>query len=95
MNLIGVVSGFVPEVVPTMRKHDIATPADASSAAKAQPWRIQKRSNGTYFEYVGSGRYVALNTGIMEGFSIDPAIDLIHQHPTGPEVKELPGAPGL
>src|ERR1035437_6226476 len=29
MKVIGVVSGFIPEVVPTMKEHDIHSPADA------------------------------------------------------------------
>jgi hypothetical protein len=91
LNLVGVVSGFIPEVVSTLNEHDIAKPEDAGSAAKAQPWKIQKRNNGTYFEYVESGTYVALNTGIVRGFSIAPAIDLIRKHPIGPVVKDLPG----
>jgi S1-C subfamily serine protease len=91
LNVIGVVSGFEPEVVPAMKEHDIKSPADAGQEAKAQPWRIKKRSNGTYFEYVDNGAYVALNTGIVIGYEINPAIDLIRQHPVGPEVKDLPG----
>jgi hypothetical protein len=91
MKLAGVVSGFIPEVVPTMKEHNIASPSNAASGSKSQPWRIVKRSNGTYFEYVESGTYVALNTGIVRGFFIDPAIDLIRQHPIGPVVKDLPG----
>jgi hypothetical protein len=91
MNLVGVISGFEPEVVPIMKQHDIKSPADASDAAKEQPWKIQRRKNGTYFEYVETGTYVALNTGIVRGFFLDPAIDLIHQHPIGPEAKDLPG----
>ncbi len=89
MNLIGVVSGFIPEVVPAMRKRDIKSPVDAEDAAKAQPWRIVKRENGTYFEYVETGSYVALNAGIVKGYIIQPAIDLIRQHPDGPQVKDL------
>jgi hypothetical protein len=89
MNLIGVVSGFVPEVVPVMKKHDINSPADASPVAKTQLWRIQKRNNGTYFEYIDNGTYVSLNTGIVEGYEFSPAIDLIRQHPIGPEAKDL------
>jgi hypothetical protein len=89
-DLMGVISGFKPEVVPVMKEHDIASPADAGSAAKAQPWKIKKRSDGTYFEYVENDTYVALNTGIVLGYGIDPAIALIRQHPTGPEVKDLP-----
>lgn len=90
MKLLGVVSGFRPEVVPTMKEHNIKSPADAGPAAKAQPWKIQKRSNGTYFEYVDSGTFVALNTGIVTGFLLEPAIDLIHQLPIGPKVNNLP-----
>lgn len=91
LNLIGVVSGFEPEVVPVMKEHDIKSPADAGEEAKAQPWRIKRRSNGTYFEYLNNDTYVALNTGIVIGYGIEPAIDLIRRHPVGPEVKNLPG----
>jgi hypothetical protein len=52
---------------------------------------IQKRANGTYFEYVVSDTSVSLNTGIVQGYEIAPAIDLIRQHPIGPEAKVLPG----
>jgi hypothetical protein len=91
LNLAGVVSGFRPEVVPTMKEHDISSPANAGADAKAQPWKIQKRAYGTYFEYVDSGTYVALNTGIVTGYLIAPAIDLTRQHPIGPPAKDLPG----
>jgi hypothetical protein len=91
MKLIGVVSGFLPEVVPAMKEHDIKSPVDAGDVAKTQPWRIRRRNNGSYFEYVDNGTYVALNTGIVQGFSVEPAIDLIRQHPVGPEAKDLPG----
>jgi len=91
MKLVGVVSGFVPEVVPVMKRHDIKTPADASESAKEQPWKIQQNPDKSYFEYVENGTYVSLNTGIVRGFSLDAAIDLIHQHPIGPLVRDLPG----
>jgi hypothetical protein len=91
LRVVGVVHGFYPEVVPTMKPRDIAQPADASAEAKSQPWRVQQRKDGSWFEYIDSGEFVALNTGIVQGFILQPAIDLIRQHPTGPEVKELPG----
>jgi hypothetical protein len=91
MKVVGVVSGFVPEVVPAMQRHDINSPADAGPAAKLQPWRIQRRNDGTYFEYDNSGTFVALNTGIVQGFLLEPAIDLIHRHSIGPLAKDLPG----
>jgi hypothetical protein len=91
MDVIGVISGFIPDVVPTMKQHDIKSPADASKEAKMQPWKVQQRSDGTYFEYVENGSYVALNTGIVRGFFIQPAIDLIRLHPIGPPARDLPG----
>jgi hypothetical protein len=91
MNVVGVVSGFMPEVVPVMTKHEIPSRDAAGEAAKAQPWKIVKRENGTFFEYVDTPTYVALNTGIVTGYKIAPAIDLIRQHPIGPESMDLPG----
>ena len=91
MSVIGVISGFKPEVVPVMKQHDIKSPQVASDSAKLQPWKIQRRKDGTYFEYIETGNFVSLNTGIVNGYFIDPAIDLIRQHPIGPEAKDLPG----
>jgi len=89
-NLLGVVSGFRPDPTPVMNKHAIKSPSDASELAKSQPWRVQQASDGTFFEYVESGGFVSLNTGIVQGFSIEPAIDLIRQHPIGPQVRQTP-----
>ncbi len=91
MKVFGVISGFIPEVVPTMTEHSIDSPNAAGAIAKSEPWRIRRRKDGTYFEYVDSGESVALNTGLVEGYFLDPAIDLIRKHPIGPEAKDLPG----
>jgi hypothetical protein len=91
LNLAGVVSGFIPEVVSVMKRNGIKSPDDAGNKAKAEPWRIQKGADGTYFEYVDTDVYVPLNTGIVIGYTIAPAIDLIRQHPMGPVVKDLSG----
>jgi hypothetical protein len=91
MGLIGVVSGFEPEVVSVLKKQDIKSPQDADESAKDQPWKIEKKADGTYFEYLDNGTFVALNTGIVIGYGIDPAIDLIRKHPIGPMVKDLAG----
>jgi hypothetical protein len=91
LKLAGVVSGFMPEVVPVLKKHGIRTPADAGDAAKSQPWRIQQNSDGSYFEYIDTDTSVSLNTGIVSGFMIEPAVDLIRKHPIGPDAKDLPG----
>lgn len=91
LKVLAVVSGFIPEVVPTMDKHNIASRDAASPSSKLQPWKIKQNKDGTWFEYVDNGSSVALNTGIVQGYELAPAIDLIRQHPDGPEVKELPG----
>jgi len=74
-----------------MHEHDISSPEQASQTTKSQPWRIKQRANGSWFEYLDNGNFVALNTGIVQGFLIQPAIDLIRRHPIGPQVKDLPG----
>ena len=89
MKVIGVISGFIPEIVPSMNEHNISSPEVAGAVAKSQPWRIRKRADGTYFEYADSGSFVALNTGLVQGYFLEPAIDLIRQHPIGPEAKDV------
>ncbi|MDR5730127.1 MAG: serine protease [Terriglobia bacterium] len=90
LKLAGVVSGFLPEVVPVMKEHDIDSPASANEESRLQPWRIRRRQDGGYFEFVDNGTFVPLNTGIIVGYSIAPAIVLIRQHPLGPKVGKLP-----
>jgi hypothetical protein len=92
-NLIGVISGFRPEMAPVMEPNPIKSPNEASETSKQQPWRIWKKPDGTYFEYKDTDKAVALNTGIVTAYHIAPALDLIRKHPLGPEEKELPVAP--
>jgi hypothetical protein len=84
--LVGVVSGFQPEVADVMKKRPIKSREEASAQAKEQPWRISTSPDGSLFEYSETGNYVALNTGIVRGFAVFPAIELIHDHPTGPKI---------
>jgi hypothetical protein len=84
--LLGVASGFQPEVTDVMKKHPIKSRDEASERAKEQPWRISTSPDGSLFEYLETGNYIALNSGIVRGFAIFPAIDLIHEHPIGPKV---------
>jgi hypothetical protein len=95
LNVVGVVSGFKPEVVSVVEQHPIPSPDKASEVAKDQPWRIQKKEDGTYFEYRDTGNSVALNTGIVYAYALSPAIDLIRKHPLGPEEKTLTVVPTL
>lgn len=93
MKVAGVVSGFIPEVVPVLEKHPLRSRDEASEASKEQPWRVQQNKDGSWFEYLETGKYAPLNTGIVQGYWIQPAIDLIRKHPVGPEVKSLTAIP--
>jgi hypothetical protein len=48
------------------------------------------------FEYQGTDTFVAANSGIVMGFAILPALDVIREHPIGPmvDVKKMDFPPG-
>jgi hypothetical protein len=93
--VIAVISGFQPEVVPEVSRNPIESPDKASQKSKEQPWRIGRKPDGSYFEYVDTENYAVLNTGILSAFNLAPAIDLIRKHPDGPEEKTLSAQPVL
>jgi hypothetical protein len=89
--LLGVVSGFKPEFLPVVSPKPIPNADAASPEAKAEGWRIvQNASTKQWFEMVDNGTFVASNTGIVEGYMLAPAIDLIKAHPIGPQVSPTP-----
>ena len=88
-DVIAVVTGFEPEVVPVVTSHAIESPDKATKKSKEQPWRIRRNPDGSYIEYVDTENSAVLNTGIVTAFSLQPAIDLIRKHPEGPEEKAL------
>lgn len=77
--VFGVVSGFVPELAPVVQPHPIRQGEDVS---KVESWRLTVP--GKILRDTGSS--VPLNTGIVRGYSIQYAVDLIHLHPDGPKV---------
>ncbi len=82
--LLGVISGFQPDITEGMEKHPIRNREDASPQSREQPLKIGANPDGSLFEYLETGEFVALNTGIVRAFGIFPAIDLIKMHPIGP-----------
>jgi hypothetical protein len=84
--LLGVVSGFQPDITDVMKKRPIKSREEASAQAREQPWRMGTASDGSLFEYMETGNYVALNTGIVRGFAVFPATELIQKHPIGPKI---------
>jgi hypothetical protein len=77
--VFGVVSGFVPELAPVVEPDRIKQSEDVS---KVESWRLMVP--GKILRDTGSS--VPLNTGIVKGYSIQYAVDLIHLHPDGPKV---------
>lgn len=82
----GVVSGFIPELVPVVSPKPLKSPDEASEVGKAQKWRLRQRLDKSWVEMKDTDTYVPLNTGIVQAYSITPALDVIRQHPVGPAI---------
>ena len=84
-HVAGVISGFRPELIPTVAP-DVVKPGQDIS--KEEPWRIEKRDDGRTVIYRDTDQRVPVNTGIVVGFHIKHAVELIRKNPTGPKVSE-------
>jgi hypothetical protein len=59
---------------------------------KVEPWRIVK-IKGEKFRLEDTKQMVDTNSGIVRGYAIESAVNLIKKHPEGPLVTE--GQPPL
>lgn len=84
-SLMGVVSGFRPELIPILQPKKIEVGEDLSTV---EPWRLTTLPDGSRAKLVDTEQQVATNTGIVIGYGINPAIDLIKRHPLGPKVTD-------
>jgi hypothetical protein len=83
----GVISGYRPDVTEVMRP----VPIEASAITAEDRARsvIIDMADGTHRKLTPTGDYVSGNTGIVIGYSIDTAVDLIRQSELkGPEVAK-------
>lgn len=78
---MGVVSGFVPELVKVVRPDTIK---DGEDVSKVESWRLM--TAGKILR--DTEQLVPLNTGIVRGYPIRYALDMIHLHPEGPLVSQ-------
>ena len=83
--LAGVVSGFIPELVPVTTPEKIKPGQDVS---QIEQWRIVKLKDGQMAELKDTEQMVPLNTGIVIGYHIQHAVDLVRKNPIGPKVPE-------
>lgn len=87
LKVVAVISGFradqAPVLTPKEIKPEQATPEDYGRA------RVMVKDGHTFrleeSHDVRDQRYVILNTGIITAYELQPAIELIHQHPEGPK----------
>jgi len=79
----GVVSGFRPELAPVMTPVPVPTGQDI---AAVEPWRVVDLE-GRKAVLRDTQQKVALNTGIVVGYGIQHAVDLIREHPIGPKTN--------
>jgi hypothetical protein len=82
--VVGVVSGYQPELTPVLKPVKVKPTDDLS---KVDGWRI-KTVDGQKVRYEDTDQMVSTNTGIVVGYGIEHAVDLIHEHPTGPKVMQ-------
>ena len=84
-HLAGVISGFLPEFIPTVVREVVKLGQDLS---KEEPWRIQRGRDGQIYKLKDTEQRALLNTGIIKGYHIKHAVELISKNPIGPTVSD-------
>jgi hypothetical protein len=80
-----VVSGYRHEYEPVLQPQELK-PGEQIKPEDEE--RIVRRGDGKQFKLVETGQVVRLNTGIVRGYHIKYAVELIRKHPIGPKVSE-------
>jgi S1-C subfamily serine protease len=83
--VIGIVTGFRPELDPVMVPKELQSSEDTS---KIESWRIITLPNGRRAKLVDTESMVRANTGIVIGYDISHAIDLIRQNLVGAQITQ-------
>ena len=81
----GVVFAYQPELLPVVSPRAIKP---GESVSKVEAWRILTNKDGTRAVLADTKQKVASNVGILKGYNISFAVDLIKQHPEGPKTVE-------
>jgi hypothetical protein len=89
LKVAGVVSGYRPDFEYVLEPKKITPNEDLRDV---EPWRIVT-IGGEQFRLVDTKQMVDTNSGIVQGYSIESAVNLIKKHPEGPKVAE--GQPPL
>jgi hypothetical protein len=89
MKVAGVISGYRPDFESVLEPIKVKPGEDLHDV---EPWRIVT-IKGEKFRLADTEQLVDTNSGIVKGFAIDSAVELIKKHPDGPQVTE--GLPPL
>lgn len=83
----GVISGYRSDITEVMRPEPIE-PSKITTEDRAKNL-ILDLADGTHFKLLPTGNYVSGNTGIVVGYSIESAVDLIRESSVkGPELSK-------
>lgn len=82
--VLGVTEGFYPDLVHVTAPEPIKPGDDLSNIER---WRIQE-DHGQRVILRDTPQRVPLNSGLLLGYSIDYAVDMIRKHPIGPEIAK-------
>lgn len=81
----GVVSAYRPELIPVVTPEEIEPGEDTT---REEEWRIVRLKSGHLVRLKDTDQMVPTNSGIVIGYSITHAVELIRKHPIGPKVAE-------
>lgn len=81
----GVVTGFFPDLQAVMKPVPI-NPQD--DLAQVEPWRIVTLKDGKKYRLEDTQKMVKTNTGIVVGYNIIFALELVKKHPDGPAIAQ-------
>jgi len=82
--VLGVTKGPYPDLVHVTAPEPVKPGDDLSNIER---WRIQE-DHGQRVILRDTPQVVPLNSGLLLGYSIDYAVDMIHKHPIGPEIAK-------
>jgi hypothetical protein len=82
--VLGVTKGPYPDLVHVTAPEPVNPRDDLSNIER---WRIQE-DHGQKVILRDTPQVVPLNSGLLVGYSIDYAVDMIHKHPIGPEIAK-------
>ncbi len=86
----GVVSGYRPELVPVVKPREIKANEEVRTI---EAWRIVTLKDGRKVKLEDTEQMVPTNSGIIVGYNIFSAVDLIRKHPEGPRALDAEPKP--